>query len=325
MARVLTATGSWAFTIALALYAYYEDGIGGVAVALAVRALPAALAAPHARALAQRVPSNAYVAASAALRALALAAIAVGVGVDMPFWAILALVALFRIAGAAEADGRRYEEVGLLLGAAAAGICMTLATLHTVFALSAVIFAAAAVAALAAPGTWLVFAQAGPAARPIQIARVLRGGSRATVEVLVVVAAVDLVGVTDQGVAWLYGGWAVGMLAGARVVASGRETSAAAGSLLAGAAIALLAIGPAPLGAFVLLVAVGVGFALAPWAGLGGGDTVEALARTLGAAAAAGLVAVVGDTTALVVAGSALTTLGLAATARRVSVSAPAG
>ena len=35
--------GQWTFSIALALYAYYEEGAGGVAAAVAVRMLPAAL------------------------------------------------------------------------------------------------------------------------------------------------------------------------------------------------------------------------------------------------------------------------------------------
>src|SRR3954453_9667599 len=97
MFAVAWATG-WAFTIAFALYAYYEDGPAAVAVFVAVRLLPAALATPYARRLAGRLPS----AWTAPPRAALLGAGALAVPLALPFPLVLALVPAVRIAGAAD-------------------------------------------------------------------------------------------------------------------------------------------------------------------------------------------------------------------------------
>jgi hypothetical protein len=151
VARVLASAGSWAFTIALALYAYYEDGVTGVGLAVAVRTLPAAFAAPYVRSAAARLPRRHVFVATAALRALVLVAVTACVVTDFPFWVFLALVAAYRIAGVADRSDREVEEVGFLAGALAAGVCASLWTLDAVFAMCAGALALAAVAALAWP------------------------------------------------------------------------------------------------------------------------------------------------------------------------------
>src|SRR5690242_18382165 len=46
LARLLSVTGRWAYTVSLAVFAYRSGGAGGVAVAGLVRLGPAAIAAP---------------------------------------------------------------------------------------------------------------------------------------------------------------------------------------------------------------------------------------------------------------------------------------
>src|SRR5256885_9088269 len=58
----LSSLGAWTFSIALALYAYYEDGPGGVALAVAVRMLPAALLGPLTERLTEDRPPPAVLA-----------------------------------------------------------------------------------------------------------------------------------------------------------------------------------------------------------------------------------------------------------------------
>src|SRR3954469_10965159 len=198
----------WAFAISFTLYAYYEDGPVAVAVFVAVRLLPAALAAPYARRLATRTPF----AWTAAARALLLGAVAAAVEVDLAFPVVLALVAAFRIAGAADrwyfaaaepdfdggpaavrradASRRDLDELSLFYGALAAGLGMLTLELHTVFALCALGYATAAVplASLRAlPRTGALLALTSREPRRLHLVRAGRSAARAAMELLVVI------------------------------------------------------------------------------------------------------------------------------------------
>src|SRR5436305_11891627 len=84
-AAALTALGAWTFSIALALYAYYEDGPAGVALAVAVRMLPAAVLTPLAERLTEGRRRRDVLAAAALVRLVLLEAIAVVVAREMAF------------------------------------------------------------------------------------------------------------------------------------------------------------------------------------------------------------------------------------------------
>ena len=68
--------GWWAFSIVLSLYAYRSGGAGAVALALTVRMLPSALAAPYASLLADRHARRTVLLVAAGLSCLLLAATA---------------------------------------------------------------------------------------------------------------------------------------------------------------------------------------------------------------------------------------------------------
>ncbi|MEA2478484.1 MAG: Transrane secretion effector [Thermoleophilaceae bacterium] len=362
VAWVLASGATWTFTIALALYAYYEEGPAGVGLAVAVRVLPAALVAPRARTLVDRTPARYVLAASAAARALGLAGIALCVALDLPLVVVLALVAAFRVAGAAdrwayaaldprfdgtpmalrraEVSRRRLDEVGFLAGALVAGVCVSVAGLDVVFAICAGAFVAAAAVALRSPAgapsprSEESMAGARVALERIDARRLLlaRGGpaaARAVVELLLVIAAIDVLGMGDGGVGWLSAAWAVGLVAGTRVLRARGQTpsvrTVGTSCALAGAPLALLALAPPPAVALVLLTVLGLGFALAreaeravehrcpPGAPLDGGQIVDALARTAGSMVAASLVLLLGAEAALAAAGALVTALGLVA------------
>src|SRR3954452_14007171 len=102
----LSSLGAWTFSIALALYAYYEDGAGGVALAVAVRMLPAALLGPLTERLTEGRPRRGVVGGGALLRFALLEAIALVVSNEMAFALLLTLAAGFEIVGAAQRPAR---------------------------------------------------------------------------------------------------------------------------------------------------------------------------------------------------------------------------
>src|SRR4051794_10785012 len=109
----LSSLGAWTFSIALALYAYYEDGPGGVALAVAVRMLPAALLGPLTERLTEDRPRRAVLAGGALLRFALLAAIAIVVSNEMAFALLLTLAAAFELVGVAQRPARTSMLVGL--------------------------------------------------------------------------------------------------------------------------------------------------------------------------------------------------------------------
>jgi len=327
VARLLASAGGWAFTIALALYAYYEDGVTGVALAVSVRTLPAAFAAPYVRDAVRRVPQRYAFALTAAVRGAVLVAVVMCVVHDFPFWVFLALVATYRIAGVAERPTRGVDEAGFLIGALAAGAGAALWTLDAVFVICAVALGLAAVAALVRPvDVEAVRASAGQRVAAARRLHVLHGGrvaARSAVELLVVIAAIDLLVMGIAGVGWLSAAWAVGLLAAVTLLdrpARAEPRRAIAASLaLIGLPLVFVSMSPPEGVALVLLGLVGVGFGLAlnVERGLGadarleGEELVEAVARTAGATVAAVLVLAFGDAAALAVAGAVGGLLGL--------------
>jgi predicted MFS family arabinose efflux permease len=368
-AGALSALGAWTFSITLALYAYYEDGPGGVALAVAARMLPAPLFSPFAERIAARYSRRAVLVASALASFLLLEAIAVVVAREMPIALLLALAALFEIAASqsrgarasllvelartpaelAAAGAERFVEyAGFLLGAVAAGVLVASGGLDTAFAVAGVAFVAEAgvgwrlpsgvrarlTVAGAAPFEPLRRAVRSVRAQPWLRVRIGLFGAgvlvQSMLELLLVVAAIDLLALGSDGVGWLRAAFAAGGLAGgaAAFTMLGRGRMAggiAIGLVLAGVPLALIPAWPAAVPALVLLILLGGGFALveasllllsprlAPVDALlsliAVEDLVYPLARAAGTGLAAWLVVQLGDTEALVVAGAMLPVL----------------
>jgi MFS family permease len=100
-AWLLIGTGGWAFTIALAVYAFERSGVGSVAAVTGARLLPAMVAAPFAGALVDRGDRARVVALACALQAASIAGVAGLVEAGAPLGAVLALAAVSGIAGTA--------------------------------------------------------------------------------------------------------------------------------------------------------------------------------------------------------------------------------
>jgi hypothetical protein len=165
----------------------------------------------------------------------------------------------------------------------------------------------------------------------------LRGGRaaiRSAVELLVVVAALDLLGMGIAGVGWLTAAWAIGLVAGAQLLRrrdhSASARSVALATVLVAVPLAIVAMSPPPAVGLAVFGVLGVGFALAfraeaavlhrlPGDALEGEEVVDALARTSGALLAGLLVIALGDAGALVAVGLLAAALGVGALGLRES------
>jgi hypothetical protein len=157
------------------------------------------------------------------------------------------------------------------------------------------------------------------------------------VDVLLVVAALQLLDIGEGGVGWLNACWGIGGVLGGvaalGLLGRGRIASGLlAGLLLSGIPLAIVGLWPLPATAYPLLVALGVGYALIEVALLtltqrlasddvlarvfGVEETSYVVAGSLGSVAAALLVGLVGDAAAIVVTGLALPVAGIALSRR---------
>jgi MFS family permease len=89
---------TWAYSLALAVYAFEQGGTTAVGVAGLVRLLPGALASPFAGMLADRHSRKVVLVLSALLAALAIGLSAVAVIADAPAWVVYGLAGLFTVA-----------------------------------------------------------------------------------------------------------------------------------------------------------------------------------------------------------------------------------
>jgi MFS family permease len=104
-AWLLVDTGAWAFTIALAVYAFDRSGVGSVAAVTAARLVPAMVAAPFVGALVDRGDRGRVVALACLLQAASIAGAAALVQSRAPLGTVLALAAVSGIAGTAARPG----------------------------------------------------------------------------------------------------------------------------------------------------------------------------------------------------------------------------
>ncbi len=152
------------------------------------------------------------------------------------------------------------------------------------------------------------------------------------VDVLLVISAIEVLGMGEGGVGWLNSAWGVGGLAGSFMALSllgrGRLASGlTVGSLLAGVPLVIVGVWHSPAAALVLLAVLGAGYALTEVATFtltqrlaaddvlarvfGVQETIFVVATALGSLLAAGLVVLMGIEASLIAAGLALPLLAL--------------
>jgi predicted MFS family arabinose efflux permease len=289
--------GQWTFSITLALYAYYEEGAGGVAAAVAVRMLPAALLGPLADRLSASLGPRSVLAGAALLRFALLEVVALVVWKELPFPLLLALAAGFELAGtvqrpartamligiarapaelAAATAGRFTDYVGFFAGGLLAGLLVAGSGLDVAFAVAGAAYLAGAAVFFTLAAVQRVPEAARTAARAVprdpwlRVRVALFGTStlvQSMLELLLVITALDVLAIGSDGVGWLRAAFAFGGIAGgAAAVALLRRgrlaLGLATGLALAGVPLALVPAWPRAAPALVLLALLGGGYAL---------------------------------------------------------------
>src|SRR4051812_10824904 len=95
-----SATGNWAYSVALAVFAYDHGGPSAVGLVLVLRTVPAAIAGPFLSTLGDRRRRTAVMIGSDLIRAAALAAAAVAVLVEAPPAIVYLLAAVVSVVAA---------------------------------------------------------------------------------------------------------------------------------------------------------------------------------------------------------------------------------
>jgi MFS family permease len=162
LAWVGSIIGSWAYAIALVVYAYRHGGASAVGLIGLIRWLPAAVASPFAAILGDRYPRVPVMLASDLLRAAGLAGMAVCVLTHSPVEAVYALAAAVAVTTtafqpaqaailpslartpeeltAANVSSSTIESLGFCVGPALGGVLLAVSTVWVVFAVTAATF-----------------------------------------------------------------------------------------------------------------------------------------------------------------------------------------
>src|SRR3954471_14911353 len=269
-----SALGTLAFMIVLSLYAYAHGGASAVGIAVLVRMAPSILIAPYGALLADRHSRRRVLIAGGLLRAVFVVAVAVAVAADAPFAAVLVLAALTNIAGIAHKPAQAALIPQLArtpLELAAANVCWSTIDSFAFLGGSLLVAALAAVAALEVTFGALalaflataLLAQSLPADHPpppldadIPAFTELMQGFRlvsmhpelrllvgvftvdafvqSMMDVLIVIAALDLLDIGQSGAGWLNACWGLGGIAGAALATALLSRGRLAWGLLVG-------------------------------------------------------------------------------------------
>jgi MFS family permease len=296
-------TAYWAFIIALAVYAYDEGGAAAVGLVGVIRVLPAFIAAPFAGLLGDRYRRDLLLVILSFIRAVFMAATAAVLFAGGPTWLVYALsggVALMASTvrpmqsallpqlaktpeelTAANLVLTTVESSGIFLGPAIGGLLLAGTNAETVFAAAAAAFVVASLLLVgldageqperrAEDGFFGEFfggfrAIAGDRNLALIVAlygiQTLVAGA---LNVLIVVASLELLDLGESGVGFLNSAVGIGGLLGALAAFAliGRQRLAsdfALGLVLWGIPIALIGIFPQPPIALILLAVVGIG------------------------------------------------------------------
>ena len=305
-------TAEWLYLIALAVYAYDVGGTAAVGLVAVVRMIPAAIAAPFAASVADRMRRERVLAGVEVLRAGLLLLIAAAVWLGGPAPVVFALASLHAVVStvyrpahaavlpslatslealtAANVSTSTIEAVGTLLGPALAGILLAVADDGTVFLVTAFAYLAGALLvrtirtdpppAPSGGGRADEESFAGfralrdePHPRLLVVMFAAQTLVRGSLNVLIVVAAISLLGIGAPGVGYLTSAIGVGGLIGSVVTLSlvGRSRLAVPfgiGIVVWGLPIALIGLVPEPAVAVLALTVLGVGNSIVDVAGL---------------------------------------------------------
>ena len=293
----------WAYGIALAVFAYEEGGAAAVGLVGLVRFIPSAIASPFTAMLADRYRRQIVIVVAELLRASFVALTVVVLVLDGPFALVLLLSALVAIVNSAEgpaesallptlAENPReltaanvvsstIESLGIFGGPAIGGLLLAATSAEVVFAAAAVAFTLSAflVSRVRVEGLQERPEPTGGAIREFTAGfvtlarepglRVLVGLLAAqtlvagALNVLIVVSALRLLDLGEEGVGFLNSAVGIGGLVGAVVSAAliGRRLTSnfLVGILLWGLPIALIGVFPEPVPALIFLALVGLG------------------------------------------------------------------
>ncbi|HEU5065118.1 MAG TPA: MFS transporter [Gaiellaceae bacterium] len=296
-------TAYWAFIIALAVYAYDEGGAAAVGLVGVIRVLPAFIAAPFAGLLGDRYRRDLLLVILSFIRAGFMAATAAVLFAGGPTWLVYALsggVALMASTvrpmqsallpqlaktpeelTAANLVLTTVESSGIFLGPAIGGLLLAGTNAETVFAAAAVAFVVASLLLVGLDagkqperraeggffGEFFGGFRAIAGDRKLALIVTLYGIQTlvaGALNVLIVVASLELLDLGESGVGFLNSAVGVGGLLGAIAAFAlvGRQRLAsdfALGLVLWGIPIALIGIFPQPPIALLLLAIVGVG------------------------------------------------------------------
>jgi MFS family permease len=302
----------WAWLVALFVYAFGVGGVASVGLVGLVRALPAAVLAPAISSLTDRLPRHRVLLAVYAGRAALIGLAAIGVASAWPTWVVFAIAPAEGLLGvlhrptfmallpslarapeelvASNAASATMEGLGTLIGPAVGGALLTLGQPPLAFAAPAAGFALAAGIAFGI--------------RPVQRLRASRSGStgwsmllggvtalaehrhaalllalfgaqilvRGTLNVLLVAASVELLGLGEGGLGLLTAAMGAGGLVGAlfAVALAGQSRMApfiALGLAMWGAPILVIGVLPDSMVAVLVLLVLGAGNAVLDVAG----------------------------------------------------------
>jgi len=162
LAWVGSIIGSWAYAIALVVYAYRHGGASAVGLVGLIRWLPAAVASPFSAILGDRYPRVRVMLASDLLRAAGLAGMAVCVLTHAPVEAVYAVAAAVAVTTtafqpaqaailpslartpeeltAANVSSSTIESLGFCVGPALGGVLLAVSTVWVVFVVTAATF-----------------------------------------------------------------------------------------------------------------------------------------------------------------------------------------
>jgi Cyclic nucleotide-binding domain/Major Facilitator Superfamily len=306
--------GQWAYTVAVAVYAYEQGGVAAVGLVGLIRMLPSAFAAPLVAYLADRYPRRRVLLVAGIAEGAGVAFTAATVAADAPPFVVYALTAIVQVATTAAVPTRAallpslarspeeltaanvaattIDSVGSFAGPALGGILLALVGVDAVLVLVTAAFAGAVLlmsrirvgeqdrrAAGDGEGflrELLAGARTIVADRDLRLitglyaAQTLVAGA---LNVLVVVAALELLDLGDAGVGYLNAAIGLGGLAGSLValglVARRRLAGDfAAGMVLWGLPMILVAAWAEPAFALIVLGVLGIGNTLVDVAGV---------------------------------------------------------
>src|SRR5918992_4168322 len=292
----------WAYGIALAVFAYQEGGAAAVGLAGLVRFIPSAIASPFAAMLADRYRRERVLLVAELLRAGLVALTVVVVVADGPFALVLLLASLTAVVNSAEGPAESallptlaetpkeltaanvvsstIESLAIFGGPAIGGLLLAATSPEVVFGAPAVAFGLSAFmisrirveeqperdetgGKLRGFTAGFVTLAREPGLRVLVLllsAQTLVAGA---LNVLIVVSALRLLDLGEEGVGFLNSAVGIGGLIGALVAAAliGRRLTSnfLVGILLWGLPIALIGVFPEPAPALIFLGLVGLG------------------------------------------------------------------